>query len=100
MLLHASLRRLLSTDPGLLVLAGHVSRPVAFDGCLIAGRLGEIGERLQLLAEAEAFADWVLQRVPPAPPNHHTIVALNEAGILPEGDSTDLEAGANRCAVG
>jgi hypothetical protein len=47
----------------------------------------------------EAFAAAILARIPPAPPNHARIVALNEAGILPDGDLTDLEAGANRCAV-
>lgn len=29
----------------------------------------------------------------------HAIVGVNEAGELPAGDPTDLEAGANRCAV-
>jgi hypothetical protein len=37
--------------------------------------------------------------VPPTPPNFASIVALNEAGEQPDGDPTDLEAGANRCAV-
>jgi hypothetical protein len=27
------------------------------------------------------------------------IVAFNETGSLPAGDLTDLEAGANRCAI-
>jgi hypothetical protein len=30
---------------------------------------------------------------------NHCIVELNEAGLFPERDPTDLEAGANRCAV-
>lgn len=32
-------------------------------------------------------------------PRSHRIVELNEAGEFPIGDPTDLEAGANRCAV-
>ncbi|MCR4340583.1 MAG: hypothetical protein NUW01_11950 [Gemmatimonadaceae bacterium] len=36
---------------------------------------------------------------PPPPPNFARIVNLNEAGEFPTGDPTDLEAGANRCAV-
>ena len=32
--------------------------------------------------------------------NHAVIVALNEAGDWPAGDPVELEAGANRCAVG
>jgi len=35
----------------------------------------------------------ILTRLPPTPPNHHRIVALNEAGTLPD-DPTELEAGA------
>ena len=39
------------------------------------------------------------RRIPATPPNFSAIVELNEAGELPEGDPTDLEAGANRCAM-
>ena len=49
--------------------------------------------------EEDAFVEAILARIPPTPPNHAQIVALNEAGAMPEGDPTDLEAGANRCAV-
>ena len=31
--------------------------------------------------------------------NYHQIVKLNEIGLLPESGVTDLEAGANRCAI-
>jgi hypothetical protein len=41
----------------------------------------------------------VTSNVPPTPPNFVRIVELNEAGEFPAGDPTDLEAGANRCAV-
>jgi hypothetical protein len=47
----------------------------------------------------EAFLATILARLPPTPPNHAQIVALNEAGEWPDGDPTELEAGANRCAV-
>jgi hypothetical protein len=45
------------------------------------------------------FLETILARIPPTPPHHARIVALNEAGQMPDGDPTDLEAGANRCAV-
>ena len=41
----------------------------------------------------------LMSRIPPTPANYERIVKLNEAGTLPEGDPTELEAGANRCAV-
>jgi hypothetical protein len=37
--------------------------------------------------------------VPATPHIFSAIVRLNEAGTLPDGDPTDREAGANRCAV-
>ncbi len=46
----------------------------------------------------ETFVSQILTRLPPTPSNHHRIVALNEADTLPD-DPTELEAGANRCAV-
>lgn len=58
-----------------------------------------MGVRVLGLSEEE-FVRRITARVPPAPANYERIVALNEAGRMPEGDPTDLEAGANRCAVG
>ena len=43
--------------------------------------------------------ETLLQRLPPTPPNYERIVTLNEAGLVPEGNVTELEAGANRCAI-
>jgi len=98
--LYRSLQRLLQLDPGVVVLPGHTSEPIAFNGQSVAASLGEVRTRLALLREGEAtFVDTILARIPPTPPNHEQIIALNEAGKLPEGDPTALETGANRCAV-
>jgi glyoxylase-like metal-dependent hydrolase (beta-lactamase superfamily II)/rhodanese-related sulfurtransferase len=98
-LLHGSLRRLLEFPGDTLILPCHTSAPVAFDGRPLAAELREVRERTELLHADEAtFVATILARIPPAPPNHHRIVALNEAGALPD-DPTELEAGANRCAV-
>ena len=97
--LHASLHRLVALPPETVVLPAHASEPVAFDGRPISATLEEVQERTSLLREpAETFVSQILTRLPPTPPNHHRIVALNEAGTLPD-DPTKLEAGANRCAV-
>jgi hypothetical protein len=83
-----------------LVLPGHTSEPIAFNGQPVAAPLDAVRASLPLLREGEAtFVDTILARIPPTPPNHEQIIALNEAGKLPEGDPTALEAGANRCAV-
>jgi hypothetical protein len=42
----------------------------------------------------------VARRASPVPENYERIVELNRSGELPEGDPTELEAGANRCAAG
>ncbi len=99
-LLHASLDRLSSLPPRTIVLPGHTDRPVAFDRRPLAATLGEVREQIPILRLAAAeFVDTILARIPPTPPNHAAIVAFNEAGEWPDGDPTDLEAGANRCAV-
>jgi hypothetical protein len=62
--------------------------------------LGDVAGRVAMLhMPQEAFVKTILARIPPTPPNHAQIIALNEAGLSVEGDPTDLEAGANRCAV-
>src|SRR2546422_623905 len=98
-MLHASLQRLVALPAETVVLAAHTSASVAFDGRPISAALRQVQERTSLLGETEeTFVTQILTRLPPTPPNHHRIVALNETGALPD-DPTELEAGANRCAV-
>lgn len=98
--LYHSLHRLLMLAPQTLVLPGHTNTPVAFDGEAVTASLGSVREEIALLHESEsAFVEALLMRIPPAPPNHQRIVQLNETGSALPDDPTDLEAGANRCAV-
>jgi glyoxylase-like metal-dependent hydrolase (beta-lactamase superfamily II) len=98
--LYHSLRKLLTLPADTLVLPGHSSAPVPFDGIPIAATLAEIDERVEILhSSREAFLQQIMTRIPATPPNHHQIVNLNEMGLLPESGVTDLEAGANRCAI-
>jgi glyoxylase-like metal-dependent hydrolase (beta-lactamase superfamily II) len=99
-LLYRSLKKLLALGPEVLVFPGHTSEPVPFDRKVLSARLGDIAARLQpWLSSEETFTERLLAHLPATPPNYLRIVDLNEAGELPEGDVTDLEAGANRCAV-
>lgn len=99
--LYGSLRRILSLPGETLILPGHTSEPIAFDRQPIAATLAVVRERTEVLSLSEEdFVRRITARVPPTPANYERIVALNEAGRLPEGDPTNLEAGANRCAVG
>lgn len=98
--LFASLTRLGNLRPEIVVLPAHTSEPTAFDGRAVAARLGEVTSWLrEWLASESAFIERVTSNLPPTPPNFARIVELNEAGEFPTGDPTDLEAGANRCAV-
>jgi glyoxylase-like metal-dependent hydrolase (beta-lactamase superfamily II) len=98
--LFMSLERLRLLRPEIAVLPAHASEPIAFDGQPVAARLGDVDTWLAgWLSSESAFVDRVTSRLPPTPPNFVRIVDLNEAGDLPTGDPTDLEAGANRCAV-
>ena len=99
-LLYASLQRLKALPPGTIVLPCHTSEPVAFDGKPLSCTMEEACCSAKMLSLTEAdFVDALLARIPPPPANHLRIVQLNEAGDLP-ADPRDLEAGANRCAVG
>lgn len=98
-LLHRSITRVLELSPAMLVLPGHVSEPVSFDGRPLATTIGTIRETVALTQlDRDDFVEAVLARIPPSPPNHSRIVELNERGEVPD-DASELEAGANRCAV-
>jgi glyoxylase-like metal-dependent hydrolase (beta-lactamase superfamily II) len=97
--LFASLTRLRRFRDNIVVLPGHSAEPIAFDSEPIAARLREIETWLsRWLTSESAFVERVTSQLPPTPPNFARIVHLNEAGLAPE-DPTELEAGANRCAV-
>jgi glyoxylase-like metal-dependent hydrolase (beta-lactamase superfamily II) len=98
--LYHSLLKLLAYPAETLVLAGHTSTPVPFDEDPITATLAEIDEQVGIIhATHDDFVRTILTRLPATPPNYHRIVRFNETGIWPEGDVTELEAGANRCAV-
>jgi glyoxylase-like metal-dependent hydrolase (beta-lactamase superfamily II)/rhodanese-related sulfurtransferase len=97
--LYASLQRLLALPRETLILPGHTSTPIPFDGKPLATSLAQVYAQTGLLQGAEeAFVSALLARIPPTPPNHTRITELNEAGTLVD-DPIALEAGANRCAI-
>ncbi len=98
--LYDSLQELLALPSDTLVLPGHTSEPVPFDGIPIVATLAEIKDAVGIIhAPRDMFLQQIMARIPPTPPNYHQIVKLNEIGQLPESGVTDLEAGANRCAI-
>jgi glyoxylase-like metal-dependent hydrolase (beta-lactamase superfamily II) len=99
-LLFKSLARLTSLDDRLLVFPAHTSQPVSFDAELLAAPIGEVASGLgDWLSSEGEFVNRILARIPPTPPNYLVISQVNKSGDWPDSDPTDLEAGANRCAV-
>lgn len=93
-------RRVLALSRETLVLSEHGVEPVPFDRALTAGTFAGACEKVGLLRmQEEAFVEMRLERIPYKPPNYGSIVELKEAGVLPEEDPAELEAGANRCAA-
>lgn len=98
--LYSSLHKLLALPLDTLVLPGHASQPIPFDGVPLAGTLAAIDEQISILHVPHSmFVEHILARIPPTPPNYERIIRLNETGMLPERDMGELEAGANRCAI-
>lgn len=104
--LYQSLHRLLALPADTLVLPGHTSTPVPFDGVSLMARLADIDEQIDLLhATRTDFVRLVLNRLPAPPPNAEQIVRLNEQGVLPEQALTEpdgimLSSGFTWAAVG
>ena len=84
----------------MLVLPAHASEPIPFDGHAISTTIRDVTTWLsEWLVSETAFVERVVSRLPPTPPNFARIVDLNESGKSFVGDPTELEAGANRCAI-
>jgi glyoxylase-like metal-dependent hydrolase (beta-lactamase superfamily II) len=101
LLYHSVVDRLWPMPDDLVILPGHASIPLAFDGMAHASSLGQVRRAVELAAlDEDAFVAAVLARIPGTPPNHHRIVRINEGLESWPGNMRELEAGANRCAIG
>jgi glyoxylase-like metal-dependent hydrolase (beta-lactamase superfamily II)/rhodanese-related sulfurtransferase len=99
-LLYHSLKRLLALPDNVQILPAHTSKPIDFDGKLITGTIGEIKKNIPLIKSNENdFISTLLAKIPPTPANYLSITEKNIKGDFSEAGSTELEAGANRCAI-
>lgn len=98
--LYQSVHRLLAFPAETLILPGHTAAPVPFDGVPLMAQLSSVEAHIELLrVSQEKFIQNILSNLPATPANYQRIVALNEQGIQPDEPATELEAGANRCAI-
>jgi glyoxylase-like metal-dependent hydrolase (beta-lactamase superfamily II)/rhodanese-related sulfurtransferase len=99
-ILYHSLKRLMALPDNVQILPAHTSKPVEFDGELITSTIGEIKKNIPLVNGNENdFITTLLAKIPATPANYLSIIEKNIKGDFSEIGSTDLEAGANRCAI-
>lgn len=99
-MLYQSLQKLLILDGNIIVLPAHTSQPIEFDHTPIQATIASIKQNVAMLKlNEEEFANTILQRIPPTPPNYLSIVEKNIKGDFSDINPVDLEAGANRCSV-
>jgi len=103
-LLFNSLHQLLDLSDATQIFPAHYSGAIKFNSEPLTAKLGDLAGKISLLkVDKEAFVKTVVASLPPKPPNHEMIIAINEgktalaaAGFM---SPIDLEAGPNRCAV-
>lgn len=98
--------RLLTLPDSLQIFPAHYSGAINYDSTPLMARLGDLRGKINLLkTDKENFIKTIVASLPPKPPSHETIIAINEgktefdfsgAGMM---SPIDLEAGPNRCAV-
>jgi glyoxylase-like metal-dependent hydrolase (beta-lactamase superfamily II) len=99
-LLYQSLKKLMALNEEIKILPAHTNHPIAFDNQIIQESLGQIKKSLGILRLDEmSFVSDLLLRIPSTPPNYLIIVEKNLIGNFKDINPTELEAGANRCAV-
>ena len=99
-LLHQTLKKLLTLPDNVFILPAHTNKPVDFDHQMISTTIGETKKNISLLQRNENdFVNELIQNIPPTPANYLSIMEKNLTGNFCETDSSELEVGANRCAV-
>lgn len=99
--LYESLQKLLALNNDTGIFPAHIAGSVQFGDPVIFSDIGALSGSIELLSLSKAdFIQEVVLRIPPTPANYQTISNLNKKGRRDGYKLEDLEAGANRCAVG
>jgi hypothetical protein len=95
-----SLQKISGLGNNPLILPAHTSQAVAFDHVPIGGNLRVLQDQIELLKMSKhQFVEQIARRIPNTPANYLQIAAINKTGHHNGIDPSDLEAGANRCAI-
>jgi len=99
-LLFHSLQKILKLPGEVFIFPAHTNSPVDFDNKIISSTIGIAKDNIPLLKKSEEeFVSFILNHIPPTPPNYLSIVEKNIKGDFSDINPVDLEAGANRCAI-
>jgi glyoxylase-like metal-dependent hydrolase (beta-lactamase superfamily II) len=99
-LLFKSLNNLISLPDEVIIFPAHTNKPVDFNGQMLSVTIGQAKKDIPALHnKKEDFINLVLEKIPPFPANYLAIVEKNLGGNFSDNDSTELEAGPNRCAI-
>lgn len=99
--LYESLQKLLQLDGNTKVLPAHTADSVRIGDPIITSTIEELSKNVELLSlSKEKFVWAAVSRIPPTPSNYQTISSINRNGDREGHELEELEAGANRCAVG
>lgn len=99
-LLYASLQKILAIENGIFVMPAHTSRSIFIGQPFITDRLIGIKEKVVSLSQSkQEFIETIVSKLPPTPPNYLTISEINKIGNYEGFVLSELEAGANRCAI-
>lgn len=99
-ILYDSIQKLMSLNKESVVLPGHISQPIPFDGKIIGATLEEIKKKVSSIAlSKEEFVKQILAKIPPTPPNYLAVTEINLTGNIKGVNAIEIEAGANRCAI-
>lgn len=99
--LYDSLQGLLTMDKSIKVFPAHVAKSIRIGDPMVFSTIGALSDSLEILSlSKEEFVREAVSRIPPTPSNYQKISSLNKKGVYGNHRLEDLEAGANRCAVG
>jgi glyoxylase-like metal-dependent hydrolase (beta-lactamase superfamily II)/rhodanese-related sulfurtransferase len=99
-LLFKSVQQLMTLNAKMLVFPAHLATAVPFDSKIVGETINNLRTKLTMLQLSEAdFVQYTTSRIPTTPPNYQTIASLNKQGSYAGYVPSELEAGANRCAI-
>jgi hypothetical protein len=99
-LLYQSLQKIALLNENILVMPAHISKSMFVGQPFISESIKHLKEHISALKlDEREFVETIISKLPPTPPNYLTISEINKLGTFEGHNLSELEAGANRCAI-